>query len=92
MRILVNGAVDYAEGWRVFRSLAETARNFLDIDPVFGGYLPCDSSGAAFGCPRRVPTPECSAALAHVAASMDAWHLSEYALDQQATSLATRLQ
>ena len=92
IRILVNGAIDYAEGWRVFRSLSETARNFLDIDPLFGGYLPCDAAGAAFGCPRRVPTPECSAALSHVAASIDSWRLSEYALDQQATTHAKRLQ
>ena len=80
IRVLVNGAVNYTESRRVFRALADTARNFLAIEPVYAGALPPDDAGVPFGVNRRVPTPACAAALAQIAATLPAWGLAEYGL------------
>ena len=80
IRVLVNGAVNYTESRRVFRALADTARNFLAIEPVYAGALPPDDAGVPFGVNRRVPTPACAAALAQIAAALPAWGLAEYGL------------
>ena len=87
IRVLVNGAANYTESRRVFRALADTARNFLAIEPVYAGALPPDHAGVPFGVNRRVPTPACAAALAQIAATLPAWGLAEYGLDTEVPAL-----
>ena len=82
IRVLVNGASHYADARRVFRVLADTARNFLDIEPVYAGFLPPDRSGAPFGTTRHAPPPACTAALARLAAAARSWRLAEYTLPE----------
>ena len=80
IRVLVNGAADYADARRVFRVLADTARNFLDMDPVYAGFLPPDRNGVPFGCSRHAPLPACEAALTRLTAAVRSWRLAEYGL------------
>ena len=82
VRVLVNGASHYADARRVFRVLADTARNFLDIEPVYAGFLPPDRSGVPFGSNRHAPAPACAAALGRLAAATRSWHLAEYKLPE----------
>ena len=80
IRVLVNGASHYADARRVFRVLADTARNFLDVEPVYAGFLPPDRGGMPFGTNRHVPAPACAAALARLTTAARSWHLAEYKL------------
>lgn len=80
IRVLVNGAADYADARRVFRVLADTARNFLDMEPVYAGFLPPDHNGVPFGCSRHAPLPACETALTRLAAAVMSWRLAEYGL------------
>jgi flagellar biosynthesis protein FlhG len=92
IRVLVNGATDLAESQRVFRALSGTARDFLDIEPVFAGFLPVEAGGTAFGRAKRPPEPACAAALAQVAASIPTWRLAECALDADPHAPESHLQ
>ena len=78
IRVLVNGANGYADARRVYRTLADTARNFLGVETAYAGYLPPDRADAPFGCSRRAAVPACEKALVRLTASIQTWRLAQY--------------